>query len=455
MNDLVFLQVAKQRAHDYQREAETQTLSQHAVRNRPTYRLERLYYLVKFLFWFAASLPVAFQVLLVQSRGFTLGQIGLFLGVFALTVALLEVPSGMLADLWGRKRTALAAYVFLVAAQLTLFFAFSLPLLLTWVVLYGVGRALVSGALEAWFVDSVEEAAPGTDLQPLFAKAGTVELLALTLGTLAGGALPKLFAGLSEEAVLSPLSAVLLISALITSALFVVVLVRLRESRPAEATHSGFRTLLGSALTLSRRSPTLRLLFAGAIASGFAGAGLETFWQPQFVKFMGTEMLGTETFVLGVIMAGSFGAGMLGNLASIPLSRLLRGRYAYVVVLSQGIGGLAFVTLALQTETLPAALLFWLVYLMLGVSGSPLQTLFNHAVPSSSRAAMLSVGSLMSYTGYFLGSLILGQLAEHVSVPAAWGVAGAVLVASLGFYLRLGRLDRAKPVSASPAHASL
>ncbi len=153
MNHIAQLKYARSRAHEYRCEAETQRLAYQAARSIPTYGLERLYYLVKFLFWFAASLPLALQVLLVQSRGFTLGQVGLLFGVFALTVALLEVPSGMLADLWGRKRTALAAYGFLIIAQLALFFAFSLPLLLAWAVLYGVGRALVSGALEAWFVD--------------------------------------------------------------------------------------------------------------------------------------------------------------------------------------------------------------------------------------------------------------------------------------------------------------
>lgn len=455
MNDLVLYTLIRQHALELEHKAQLQRLAQDWADSSQTHGLERLYYSVKFLFWFAASLPVALLVLLVQSRGFTLGQIGFLLGVFALTVALLEVPSGMLADLFGRKRTALVAYLFLVAAQLALFFAFSLPLFALWAVLYGVGRALVSGALEAWFVDRVDEVAPGTDMQPLFAKAGTVELLALTLGTLAGGVFPKLFGGLPEGGMLSPLSVVLLISAGIYGVLFLVVALGLEDNKTPEVTHGNLRALVGSAVTLSRQSPALRLLFAGAIAGGFAGAGLETFWQPQFAQFLGTEFLNTKTMILSVIMAGSFGVGMLGNLASIPISRLCRGHHGRTVVLAQGLGGLAFVLLALQTQALPAVLLFWLVYLTLGVSSSPLQTLLNEAVPSSSRAAMLSVGSLMSYIGYFLGSLLLGQVAERLSIAAAWGVAGAVLFTSLLFYLRLSRLERAKPVSTSRVSAPL
>lgn len=439
MNHFSLIRHAQHTTSNYQREAARQRLARAAVRAHPTYRLERVYYLSKALFWFATALPAALSVLLLQSRGFTLLEVGAFLGIYALTVALLEVPSGMLADSWGRKRTTLLAYTLLIAAQSVLVWAFSAPLLLVWAILYGAGRALVSGALEAWFVDSVEQAAPGLELQPLFAKAGTVELLALTLGTLTGGALPKLFAGLPEGAALSPLSVVFLASVAVKGVLFGVVLWGVREMRPAQTvqtSRTGFRELLVTTFSLSRH-PTLRLLFGGALLGGFALSGLETFWQPRFA-----ELLGPDTLVLSVVLAGSFGAGMLGNLASVPLCRFLGGRYALVAALTQGAGGVAFIVLALQTRAVPAALLFWLVYLTLGMSGSPLQTLLNRALPSGARAALLSVASLMTYVGFFAGSVVLGGIAERVSVAAAWGLAGAALTLSLGFYGRLAALER-------------
>lgn len=444
MTELELFKHARHRAYDYQRAATQQRFARAAVRAHPTYRLERVYYLSKALFWFATALPAALSVLLLQSRGFTLLQAGLYLGVYSLTVALLEVPSGILADTWGRKRTALLAYALLIAAQLVLVWAFSAPLLLVWALLYGAGRALVSGALEAWFVDSVERAAPGLELQPLFAKAGTVELLALTLGTLAGGALPGLFAGLPAGAVLSPLSVVLVASVLVKGVLFGVVLWGLKDTYPAKTSRSDFRALLTNAFTLSRQSSTLKLLFGGTLASSFALAGLETFWQPRFA-----ELLGPDTLTLSAVLAGSFGAGMLGNLVSIPLCHVLGGRYALVAALTQGFGGLTFIALALQTQAIPAALLFWLVYLTLGMSGSPLQTLFNRAVPSGARAVLLSVASLVTYVGFFAGSVVLGGLAERVSVAAAWGLAGAVLVASVGFYLRLATLGHGSHLAPS------
>lgn len=432
MNDLALSRHARQRASEYEQEAARQTLARLYRTSSPTYRLERTFYLAKALFWFATALPVGLWVLFMQSRGFTLGQIGLFYGLYSLTVALLEVPSGTLADGWGRRQSVLLSVVFLIAAQLALLWAFSPTLLFAWAILYGAGRALVSGALEAWFVDRVREVAPGTDLQPLFARAGTAELLALTLGTLAGGALPELFAFLPEDAVLSPLSVALVASVGVKVVLVGVVWRGVREARAERVAHTGFFGLFKDAFALARRNPALRLLFVGSLLGGFAGAGLETFWQPRFAA-----LLGPQTFLLGAVLAGSFGAGVLGNLASVPLARVLKGRHARVAALGQGVAGLGLIVLAWQTRAFPAVLLFWFVYLARSVAGSPAQTLLNEQVPSHARAALLSVGSLFTYVGFFAGSAVLGGVAERVGVGAAWGVAGTALVLSAAVYGRL------------------
>lgn len=116
MTDFELYRHARHTASNYQREAARQRLAKDAVRNRPTYGLECVYYLSNALLWFATALPAALLVLLLQDRGVTLLQVGFYYGVYALTVAVLEVPSGMLADSWGRKRTVLLAYTLLSAA---------------------------------------------------------------------------------------------------------------------------------------------------------------------------------------------------------------------------------------------------------------------------------------------------------------------------------------------------
>lgn len=51
----------------------------------------------------------AVWVLLLVGRGFSLAAVGVAEGVFHIVSMLFEVPSGMLADILGRKRTLIAA----------------------------------------------------------------------------------------------------------------------------------------------------------------------------------------------------------------------------------------------------------------------------------------------------------------------------------------------------------
>ena len=287
-------------------------------------------------------------------------------------------------------------------------FAFSFPFFLLYALLAGAGRALMSGALEAWFIDSLHEAEPDADIQPPLAVAGTVELVALGLGTLLGGFLPTLFGGLPAEgtAVLTPFSVTFLCSIFMMALTLLAILLLVREERVEQEAKNvrgvgALPQIVKEAFGLSRRNPTILLLLGATLASGLALGSLETFWQPRFATLLG----GSEgnSVVFGVLLAGSFGLGALGNLLATPLSRLFGKRYARVAVFSQGLGGLALVLLALQTSTTAAAGFFWLVYASRGVLNSPHAALFNREVPKARRSAMLSVQSLATYAGLFFG----------------------------------------------------
>ena len=72
--------------------------------------IQKVYYLLISLFWIATALPMALTILLAQARGLDLLQVGILMGSYSLTIVLLEVPTGGLADAIGRKRVAIVAY---------------------------------------------------------------------------------------------------------------------------------------------------------------------------------------------------------------------------------------------------------------------------------------------------------------------------------------------------------
>lgn len=410
---------------------------------RSTRHIQHVYYLITSLFWFATALPLPLIVLLGLARGLDLAQVGLLMGSYALTVALLELPTGGLADAIGRKRVSILAYGCGAAATVIMLFAFSFPVFLAASVLNGIARALSSGALDAWFVDSLQAADPEIDLQPVLAKAGIFTLLSLGLGTGLGGLIPLRFDHLPPDGttVFTPLSMPMLFAFAAQLLLIALTVLLVREDLTlarAGDWRQGFSkvpAMVRTGIALTRRNSTILLLMGASMAGGLAMISLESFWQPNFARLLGGSQGHTPVF--GLVLGGSFLVGAAGNALATPLSRLLGRRYGLVCAVFQGAWGASVVLLALQTELPLAVLFFWLAYMSMGGVNSPHNTLLNREIPAEQRSSMLSIASLATYAGAGLGAGGLGYLAEHVSISSAWIVSGVVLMISLGLYLRI------------------
>ena len=407
-------------------------------------RIKFTYYLYVTLFWFATILPAAVQILLIQARGFDLSQIGVALGVYSFTIVLLELPTGGLADAVGRKRVTLLALGFTLASLAVLLAAFSFAHLLAFAVLSGAGRALSSGALEAWFIDRLQEVDPNVELQPPLAVAGTFELFALGVGTLLSGIIPTFFGDLPEEgtAIFTPFSMTVVFSVAMFAVTFLVVafLVKEDRSRLDQGEISGFSaipSLVRETFNLSRRNSTILFLLGTTAVGGFVISGTETFWQPFFANLLGDGKSNGEgnSVLFGFLLAGSFGLGMVGNLLSTPLSKVFKKRYGLVAALFQGLQGGVLLLLALQSTVGLGAAFFWLVYFSRGTMNSPHATLFNDEVPAAKRSSMLSVQSLANYVGGGVGSIALGYISDSFSISTAWMIAAGLLALSLPLYL--------------------
>jgi DHA1 family quinolone resistance protein-like MFS transporter len=406
-------------------------------------RIQNSYILVISLFWLATSLPIALFVLLAQKRNLDLFQIGVVMGLYALTIVLLELPTGGLADTIGRKRVAILAYSFILLSGLVLLQAFSFPIFLLGFIINGIGRALASGALDAWFVDALKAADPDFDLQPALAKVNIFSLLALAIGTLGGSLIPNLFRDLPPDgtAIFTPLSMPLALSVILYILLLIAVITLVKEDRPSAAGNSlreGFQKVPGmikTAVALTRQDNILLMLFGIAITSGFALAALESFWQPHFAGLFNDYV--ENTFWFGIIMGGNFLFGMLGNMLITPINKKLGKRYGLSAAIFQGLRGIMLIWLAFLTNVPMAVLFFWLVYLNMGAVNSLHSTLLHEQIPSEQRSSMLSIESLASYIGGAISGIFLGYVAEQSSISVAWVIAGGTLVISLFLYLRI------------------
>ncbi|MEM6545134.1 MAG: MFS transporter [Pseudomonadota bacterium] len=111
-----------------------------------------LIYTINFCYSFALITPVF--VPMVQEHGLSMAQILQTQALYALTIACFEVPSGYLADLWGRQRAIATGAFFNGAACLWLLAADSFSDFLFFEFLAGLGLSMLSGADLALLYDS-------------------------------------------------------------------------------------------------------------------------------------------------------------------------------------------------------------------------------------------------------------------------------------------------------------
>ena len=158
-----------------------------AVANRNV----RLFMAFRILFNIRFYYPV-FMVMFLR-YGITLEQFGLLNAAWAIVIVLLEVPSGALADLVGRKALLVAAAVMMALEMLLLAIvppesAWVLPALLLNRVLSGAAEAFASGADEALAFDSLKAAGREGDwprvLERLMQFGGLATIVAMITGSL-------------------------------------------------------------------------------------------------------------------------------------------------------------------------------------------------------------------------------------------------------------------------------
>ncbi|MFF4496124.1 MFS transporter [Streptomyces sp. NPDC001546] len=422
----------------------------------------RRYVRVCVLFWLPLGLTIAPLVLLLTQRGLGLAAVAGLTAVHSLTAAALELPTGGLSDVLGR-RAVLAAAGLLNLAALTLLALGATPWpLALGMALMGAGRALSSGPAEAWYVDTVQvHGGPGADLRTGLARGSSATSAALAAGTLLGGALPWLLGpapdlGAATSGRVLPLSVPLLLGAAVYVAFVLHALTALPEPpRPPATLRGVLRGVPGTVLDglrLGGRDAVVRRVLLSAAAAGGALAALELLTPGRAAALTGASESGAVLFA-GLACAGFVCAGLGSHLA--PLTARLAGSGERAVLLALGAGACGLLLLgAAPTATGPFSVLlaatgYGLVYLGLGAAGPNQNDALHHRVSGAVRATALSVQSLALQLAGALAGLAVGLLPPG-RLP--WLLGGAALLsAALLWCRRAGHL--APPDVSSPAEA--
>lgn len=393
--------------------------------------------------WFIPGMFTPVMVLLLLDKGLSLIEVGTVLALYSGTVIVLELPTGGMADAIGRKKVYLAslgvsmmALVVILVSQDFLFFAIGF-------VIWGVARALSSGSIDAWFVDEFNRERPSGNLQKAIGTANAFIPMGLAAGALMGGIIPTLFGDAAASLTgMGRYSANILAMAIMLIVQFMLTSVMIHESiRPEKrgSVSQGFRAVpkvLRDAVEFGVRDRHTRLLLTAMMAFGFALFSLELLWQPQLKGIIGSD---SQSWIFGAVAAGYFAMASVGSALSGKVCDVFRGNlYLTLAVVAVGISA-TIAVLAVQNTVLGFVVLYFVVYLLIGLMGSPHAAAYNAGIPSEKRSTLMSFDSLVLQMGGVIGSVTLGFVSGLYSVEAAWFISSLVLMISLAAYVALWR----------------
>ena len=364
-----------------------------------------------FLNSFSTGILTPVLTLVLCSHGASLSTVPVFLGIFAVTVMVLEVPSGVFADLKGRKNTFLMSHIFIWLSFFTIFMGNSPLFLAVANVFLGMGRAFGSGSMEALEIDQYIEKNGKTHLPEINSLLAKLDNFGLAAGALLGGYLGYVDSDYS----LNLISLLLAEAVLIFMAVFFVKEERTERKKTEQNLLTGFSGMLKSI----KASRILCAVCGMAAVLGFLLAAVETYWQPSIKLYLPENL----TWLLGIVNCSAYLGGSIGNTAGMKilsktgntLSAKKRLYAAFRILLC-----LVPVLMAFCRTWYIFAIVYALVYMVSGMAGLVENTLLHEAADSSFRASMMSLYSLLVRGGSIGTSLLCGVLLQSGNLNLVW-----------------------------------
>lgn len=362
-------------------------------------------------------------IYLQQRRGLSLAQATIVDVTFWIAATLGEVPTGVVADTFGRKTSLIAGAALLSLGTLAWAFAPNVLLIMLAYAAMAVGTTFLSGAEEAFFFESLQITGRANEYTRLLGSAGATLLAATALGNLASGflatvdlILPFLMAGLS---LLGMLGIVLTFKETYA-----------KEELNGQARKS-YKQILQESLAAMRVRPVLRFSMFYLALVPLTAVIMETFFvQPQAVS-LGIPLTGVGVIVMAM---------QLTNMAGSTWSDRIRGQFGERRILYSApvliVSGLVLLAVF---QTVPALLIIAAIGFVTAVLRPLVLSRLQDQVPNDIRATILSMQSLMFTVLVATSEPILGSIADQSGLPAAYfGLAGGLSILIL-FLFWVGR----------------
>ena len=387
--------------------------------------VKSVYYLLTFLFEFAAGLTAATYVLFLLSQGLDLFQVTLVNLSFMIGIFIFEIPTGAYADYFGRKKSVILSSLFLMLALFIYFLSSNIITFIIAEITAAMAFTFASGALDAWMVDSMETKQFTGKVDFIFSHAAIIGKVAALLAGLIGA-----YIGSVSLALPFGVGAAVSLVAVFVSVFF------LKENFVREkainwtGAVSQMVRITKEGVTYGVQHKVVLWLIISSVIATFAFQPLNMYWSPRM-----NNLAGDKIWLMGWVWAGVSFAMMMG---SFLVKQLLKKEKSYTWILMLTVLVLGIPILLISTSDIFGVVLVGFVIYELGRGmQTPVQKAYlNKHIPSEQRATVLSFNSMMGRVGAALGLVILGFVAKNYSIQSSWLISGLLLFLLIPIYLK-------------------
>ncbi|MBI4150631.1 MFS transporter [Candidatus Woesearchaeota archaeon] len=380
----------------------------------------------------AFTMTVAFFVIFYQGRGLTFAQISFLWIIMGLARALCEIPTGVIADVFGRKFSCLLGFITTNILWILIPFTRNYTELLIVVTLIGAFRTLSSGAWEAWIYDWLKYNKQKQLVLPSLAKQQFFTSTGMIIGPLFGAIVVHRI-GIDWVWIIE--GAGFLIASLIL--IFFAREHFVRISSTVSEHWIAFVKTAKEGFAYGFRHAAVRAMFFASVSLVGWGSLDDLLQQPYLTGLsMPVPALGIVWSILAVLAACS--AFLTSRLAERFSERTLF--LAITALLAPLLGALAFIH---APHYAIGALVLLVAYSLFNILRPLMFSHFNHLLPSRIRATVLSTQSmLMSATDAFI-LLMAGFIADALGT-ASIAFGALFMIPAFYFFLQVKEQKKSK-----------
>jgi MFS family permease len=376
-------------------------------------KIKLIYFCTRFHFYLHV------YALLLQSRGLSLLEISAIESVVVASTFLTEVPTGVLADLVGRKWSVIVSVFLLMCGELQ-----SYPAYLVVAFFTGTGFAFASGATEALIYDSLPEDDREAAMKKTMGEYGSIGQIAFFLSPLAGVFVVGDLGGERFNLAIGLTAAVL----------FIGVLISLTLKEPETEWKTERQTILsifrkGIAELYSNRK-LQRLALLSVVTIPFTGTLITTFAAPYLVQNNVSPAMIALTLSLGSLIAA------FSQRYAYKVEQLLGERWGITVLTL--LPAVSYLVLALVTTPVMSWLLVTWMYGTNDMKYPLFSAYQNKLIQTESRATTLSLLNMFSSVYVAVIAPIYALIATQSLLTAFMVIGIVIVVGAMG--LRVDRL---------------